>query len=250
MSGYSKVLRQSAAPGRTAAALLAVLLTSAALTGCKSGPRFEAPFMLANPNERHPILVSNSQARLDIPVYAGSYGLTRSQESQLYSFLADYDRSNGSQLVIKAPVGGDERATRAVFGDVKRILRSRGFTQNMVVLESYSPGYKSAQAIRLTYDRFVAEGPTCPDWSENLAWDPNNMPYPNMGCATQRNLAAMVANPRHLVQPADETPRASERRDTIWGKYVEGQPTGAEWRPEAIPERTESRSAGGGGGSE
>ncbi len=200
--------------------------------------------MLANPNERHPILVSNSQARLDIPVYAGSYGLTRSQESQLYSFLSDYGRSRGSQLVIMAPTGGDERATRAVFTDVKRVLRGRGFTENMVVLQTYSPGYKAAYAIRLSYDRFVAEGPTCPDWSENLAFDPNNMPYPNMGCATQRNLAAQIANPRDLVQPANESPRSSERRDTVWDKYVKGEPTGAEWRPEAPSERANTSDVG------
>lgn len=200
--------------------------------------------MLANPNERHPILVSNSQARLDIPVYAGSYGLTRSQESQLYSFLSDYGRSRGSQLVIMAPTGGDERATRAVFTDVKRVLRGRGFTENMVVLQTYSPGYKAAHAIRLSYDRFVAEGPTCPDWSENLAFDPNNMPYPNMGCATQRNLAAQIANPRDLVQPANESPRSSERRDTVWDKYVKGEPTGAEWRPEAPSERANTSDVG------
>ncbi len=247
MSGFSHTSGQPA-KGRSAAALLAVLLSSAAMAGCmQSGPRFEAPFMLANPAERHPILVSNTQARLDIPVYAGSYGLTRSQESQLYSFLSDYSRNKGSQLVIMAPVGGDERATRAVFTDVKRVLRSRGFTENMVVLQSYSPGYKSALAIRLSYDRFVAQGPTCPDWSENLAFDPNNMPYPNMGCATQRNLAAQVANPRDLVQPANETPRASERRDTVWEKYVNGEPTGAEWRPEAPSERANASDLGGQG---
>jgi len=247
MSGFPHTFGQPA-KGRSAAALLAAFLSSAALAGCmQSGPRFEAPFMLANPTERHPILVSNTQARLDIPVYAGSYGLTRSQESQLYSFLSDYSRNRGSQLVIMAPLGGDERATRAVFTDVKRVLRSRGFTENMVALQSYSPGYKSAQAIRLSYDRFVAEGPTCPDWSENLAFDPNNMPYPNMGCATQRNLAAQVANPRDLVQPANETPRASERRDTVWDKYVNGEPTGAEWRPEAPSERANASDLGGQG---
>ncbi|ODA66389.1 Pilus biogenesis CpaD protein [Methyloligella halotolerans] len=247
MSGFPKLPSEPVASARSAAALLAVLLSSAALTGCmNAGPRFEAPFMLSNPNERHPILVSNAEARLDIPVYAGSYGMTSSQESQLNSYLADFRRNKGSQLVINAPVGGDERATRAVFTDVKRALRRYGFTENSVVLQSYSPGYKSTRAIRLTYERFVAKGPTCPDWSENLAWDPNNQPYPNMGCATQRNLAAQVANPRDLVQPADQTPRSSERRDTVWGKYIAGEVTGADWTPEPLPERTNSMDSGGG----
>jgi pilus assembly protein CpaD len=71
----------------------------------------------------------------------------------------------------------------------------------------------------------VAVPPDCPDWSENIARDPQNMPFTNMGCATQRNLAVAVANPRDLIDPRGETPRASERRDVVWSKYVNGQPT-------------------------
>jgi pilus assembly protein CpaD len=46
-----------------------------------------------------------------------------------------------------------------------------------------------------------------------------------MGCATQRNLAAAVANPEDLIRPRGETPRPGERRDTVWSKYVAGQST-------------------------
>jgi len=79
--------------------------------------------------------------------------------------------------------------------------------------------------LRLSYLQFVADPPDCPDWSENMGRDPQNMPWPNMGCATQRNLAAMVANPEDLLHPRGETPRPGERRDTVWGKYIAGEPT-------------------------
>ena len=48
---------------------------------------------------------------------------------------------------------------------------------------------------------------------------------PELGCATQRNFAAQLANPGDLVQPRSETARASERRDTVWTKYVKGDTT-------------------------
>jgi pilus assembly protein CpaD len=77
----------------------------------------------------------------------------------------------------------------------------------------------------ISYLQYVAAPPDCPDWSENISRDPQNMPWTNMGCATQRNLAVSVANPEDLIGPRGETPRPGERRDVMWGKYVKGEPT-------------------------
>jgi pilus assembly protein CpaD len=60
-----------------------------------------------------------------------------------------------------------------------------------------------------------------------------NQPDWNLGCASQRNLAAMVANPSDLVQPRGETPAYAMRRTTVIEKYREGQ----------SPETTDSNSS-------
>ena len=57
---------------------------------------------------------------------------------------------------------------------------------------------------------------------------PGNLDYPNFGCATQQNLAAMVANPADLLGPRSQTPRIGDRRDEHWSKYVKGESTGAQ----------------------
>jgi pilus assembly protein CpaD len=49
-----------------------------------------------------------------------------------------------------------------------------------------------------------------------------------LGCATQSNLAAMVANPEDLVTPAGEDPADGTRRTTIITKYRAGTQTKAE----------------------
>ncbi len=89
-------------------------------------------------------------------------------------------------------------------------MRSAGIDPNSVALEPYFGNGDPSAPLRLSYLQFVAIPPDCPDWSENIGRDPQNMPYPNMGCATQRNLAAMVANPEDLV--------ASARRDAASGR--------------------------------
>ncbi len=70
-----------------------------------------------------------------------------------------------------------------------------------------------SRPIRLFYLKLVAKRPDCPDWPENVARDSQNLPWPNMGCGTQKNLAAMVADPEDFLSPHLEMPRPSERRD-------------------------------------
>jgi pilus assembly protein CpaD len=52
-----------------------------------------------------------------------------------------------------------------------------------------------------------------------------NKPYYNLGCAYQRNMAAMVANPSDLAQPRPETPTYTAQRNIIFDKYRKGQTT-------------------------
>jgi pilus assembly protein CpaD len=240
MSAFVKRPGEQSSAVRPVAALFSLLLSSASLAGCMQGPRFEAPFMLGNPNENHPVLVSRQDTQLDIAVYPNSYGLSARDQARLYNFLQGFSADKGSLLVIRAPSGGvNERAAMRVFGDLRQYLKNRGFTADMVRLETYYSGYRTAP-IKLSYRHYVAKGPDCPDWSENVGRDPENMPYPNLGCATQANLAAAVADPQDLIQPRAETPRSGERRDVVWGKYVNGEPTGANWRPQPLPERAGS----------
>ncbi|MBV8061215.1 MAG: hypothetical protein JO126_09215 [Alphaproteobacteria bacterium] len=48
--------------------------------------------------------------------------------------------------------------------------------------------------------QWVAVPPDCLDWTQNTASDFDNMPMPQFGCATARNLAMMVDHPHDLLQ--------------------------------------------------
>ena len=206
--------------------LLAVLVVATSAGGCWQSPRFKAPFALANPNERYPIAVRQGEMSLDLAVYPGSSGLNDSQRAQVHGFLRDYKSQSAERLLIRAPSGGaNEKAAMHAYDEVRRAMRSAGIDPAAVALDPYFSNGDSSAPLRLSYLQFVAEPPDCPDWSENIARDPQNMPWPNKGCASQRNLAAMVANPEDLVHPRGETPRPGERRDVVWGKYVAGKPT-------------------------
>lgn len=211
---------------RPAITLLAALMIAVPAAGCWQSPRMQAPFTLSNPNERHPIKVSQGEALLDLSVSSRADGLSSAQWNQLYGYLAGYAERGQGGLVIKTPTGSaNEKAVKRAYDDVRQAMRRVGISPREVQLEPYFAKWDPAAPLRLSYLEYRAEGPDCPDWSENLARDPQNLPWPNMGCAMQKNLAAMVADPQDFLHPRGETPRPSERRDTVWGKYVAGQPT-------------------------
>jgi pilus assembly protein CpaD len=47
-------------------------------------------------------------------------------------------------------------------------------------------------------ESYSARAMNCPDWSKSGNYDPLNLPHSNLGCATARNIADMVENPRDL----------------------------------------------------
>ena len=79
--------------------------------------------------------------------------------------------------------------------------------------------------VRLSYIRYQAHAEACGDWSVNLGSTSANQRSPNFRCATQHNLAAMVADPRDLVSPKPLDPNDAQRRLTVLEKYRKGETT-------------------------
>jgi pilus assembly protein CpaD len=175
-------------------------------------------------------MVSQEPTTLTLRVPRGSSGLSPAQRSRLLRFYAHYRAtdSGNSRLVIEAPSGApNEVSVMHSVQEIRHILTSEGIPESDIAVEAVYVDHGSEPPIRLSYLRHVAEAPVCGDWSTNLASEPANLPYPNFGCATQRNFAVQVANPADLLGPRSMTPRSSERRDTTWGKYVKGESTAA-----------------------
>lgn len=216
------------------ASLAIVAVVTAGLAGCKGldeGSQV-AGWALVDPQQRHPILVSQQPAHLKLHVPRGSHGLSPSQRAEVVEFAGRYRASDSgnSRLVIAAPSGSpNEVAAMNAVDDIRGLLLDSGFSDAGIAVEAFHDEGDNEPAVRISYMRYVAEGPQCGhDWSQNLAYNPNNVGHPNYGCAGQRNLAAMVANPADLLGPRTMGDRYSERRDAVYDKYVKGETTGAQ----------------------
>jgi pilus assembly protein CpaD len=72
----------------------------------------------------------------------------------------------------------------------------------------------------------VAVAASCEgNWTQDIGEEPRNLPYQNYACSTQQNLAAILEDPRDLVQPRQQDPSDAMRRGVVLDKYRKGEPT-------------------------
>jgi pilus assembly protein CpaD len=94
-------------------------------------------------------------------------------------------------------------------------------------------GFVQPGRARIVVTRTRAHVPGCPDWSEQTTDYGNNTTHPGFGCAVNGNLAAMIADPEHLLKGAagtGETVVMSSNKAI--STYRAAAPTGAEGLPE------------------
>ncbi len=213
-------------------ALNLALVSAAALliAGCKAGQEGPqvAGWSVVDPSQRHPILVSQQPSNLSLRVPRGSAGMSPHQKAQVVEFVTRYRASDSgnSKLVVSAPSGSpNEVASMQAVAEIRHLIRDSGFPDGSISVEAYHEERDPQPAIRISYLKFVAEGPECGKWPANLAEESKNEPFANFGCATQRNFAAQVANPADLMGPRAMSPAPGDRRDAVWGKYIKGEST-------------------------
>jgi pilus assembly protein CpaD len=175
---------------------------------------------------RHPIAIQEADRSIVVFVGQARGGLSASQRADVMGL---------AQLWISADVPVDTRNARAAaetFREIQALLAAAGVPPRGIVMRSYRPeDPRQLPAIRLNYPKISAVAGPCGLWPDDLGpsiknktWFQNTQYY-NFGCASQRNMAAMVDNPADLVQPRPETPPYTARRSVSFEKYRKGTTT-------------------------
>lgn len=233
--------RQSNTKPRLIAVRCALLLTATLFAaGCREMAPLDYPTaaMLSDHERRHAIQFSSKTEALYVEI-AGGTGLTSNQETDVWRFIDRYKKEGTGRLKVAAPGGpkGHMMASRAV-RQVKGLLEEHGIPPDAVETARVPVGSRYGDALKIAYDRPVAIPPRCGDWPEDLGPNRERVPYQNFGCYAERNLALMVANPRDLQTPQEETPSSSERRSQTWRAYAGGGSGGSAAitpTPSAVP---------------
>lgn len=166
---------------------LALATTLAGCTGAAGGNR--------GLDSVHQPVVRNNIYQFDVAATNGE--LPPSEQGRLQGWLDAMGVRYGDRVAIEDPSLYGSSSAQAT---IRSLVERRG-----ILLSSDVPvttGAVPPGNIRVVLTRATAHVPGCPDWSSNMSVNFTNATSSNYGCATNSNLAAMVADPNDLIKGA------------------------------------------------
>jgi pilus assembly protein CpaD len=204
-----------------AAAVAAV--ASLALAACEEQHRVPdyVAVSLNDASMRHPIGFDERREVLNVDLPPRVANLSHNQIADMQRFVARYKAEGVGRLAVSvaSQARGSTGASHAL-DDLGRVLKEAGVVPSQVARSRHSDAHRTRAMVRLSYTRPNAIAPECGHWHRDFGRERERVHYPEFGCATQSNLAGMVANARDLQRPQDEQPRSAERRSQSWSKYI------------------------------
>lgn len=215
------------------AAILCLGLAGTGLAACEANMP-EHDYTL-----QHPLKVETRTALLILEPAPG--GRVKPMDlPAIKEFSRDFGNkaAGGITVRIGATTTADPLA-QAFANDVVQVLSSLDVPATAIRL-SYATDPNSAKYGRavMEFPIYVALVDECGTWKDRPEFTPLNENTYNYGCSMQRNIAAMVVNPRDLVDAAESTGRLAARSDNVVGKYIVGAKIGASDETPAISPMT------------
>jgi pilus assembly protein CpaD len=183
--------------------------------------------------QRHPIAIQEANESIVIFVGHARGGLSAPQRADVMGLAQTWLKEATGAISADVPVDTPNARTAAdSLREIQALLVSAGVPPRGFIVRRYHPDDpRQMAAIRLSYSRISAIAGPCGLWPDDLGPSIKNKgyfenkPYYNFGCASQRNMAAMIDNPSDLVQPRPETPAYTIRRSEAFEKYRKGAAT-------------------------
>ncbi len=209
----------------------AAVLTALSLGACRNDPVITGSVPTDGYRTRHPIIVTEAPENLDIPVGPQTRVLASDLADAVRSFAARAKKRGDGGMEIQVPSGAsNDTSAMYVARQIRAVLIRSGIRSEMIQSFTYRVDVPDVAApIRLQYVGLQAKVHQCGIWRDNLAAKFDNRSYSEFGCATQSNLAAMIANPADLLYPRGTGPSDAMRRSTVFDNYRKGKKTASDY---------------------
>lgn len=192
---------------------------------------------------RNAVQVAESVERLELYTRPNGLELSARDTLAVSQFLDGYARSGDGPLFINRPANAlSGLGTQQAEAKVRQLMAQGGMNPGALKTGQYASAPGAPAPVIVSYRTLKAIPQDCRQMG-NMASTYANQPHSSFGCFQSANLAAMVSDPRQLLEPyAVGTPN-SQRRQVVYDKYIQGEATSAQVNP-----RQEVGAGDGGGG--
>ncbi|MCP5412408.1 MAG: CpaD family pilus assembly protein [Alphaproteobacteria bacterium] len=201
-------------------------LTAMLIAGSCAAPTADPTGTMEDGAVNHPILVEPSYRDLKIGFAGPGMGMSDEDAVKFDAFLNDYRAHGNGSLGISVPAGAPARDAITFFAER---AAATGISRDKILVSTRNVT-NGDWRVDVSYIAYTAHTDACGGWSENLAYTADNQTPRNFGCAVQQNIAAMVADPRDLLEPRQMDASDTNRRMTVMGNYQQGKITSADKR--------------------
>jgi pilus assembly protein CpaD len=206
--------------------LALALAAPALLSGCLQGGT------LSEPTHRlHPVKVAESVERLELYARPNGLELSTRDEYAVSTFLQAYAAQGSGPIYINRPAAAAHtQGVRQTDALIDRLMSRNGIRQGSAQSGTYYSRPGDPAPVVISYRTLRAVSQDCSAQSD-LSVTHRNSVTPEFGCFASANLAAMITDPRQLIEPYAMGAPNAQRRQVVYDKYIEGVSTASE-RPE------------------
>lgn len=172
--------------------------------------------------EKNRVEVERSLYSHTVAFEEGESGISPDARWEFERFLRETGADRSATIVVTAARTYPGELSDQRRHAVERLLREKGFRPSPQD-ELLDPHPEADADVLVRVARYHVVLPECPDYSRAIIGGYHNLPSSNFGCADQRNLGLMVANPRDLLRGRDLGPADGERQGRAVRAYRDGE---------------------------
>ena len=176
---------------------------------------------------RNPIQVAESIERLELYTRYDGLELSARDELAVAQFLDGYRQNGTGPLFINRPSAqAGQAGTEQAEVVLRSLMREGGLNPSSLQGGQYQSHPNAPAPVVVSYRVLKAIPANCRN--ETSVTDSfSNQAMPGFGCFQAANLAAMISDPRQLLEPYTFGSPDALRRQVIYDKFIQGEQTSA-----------------------
>ena len=171
------------------------------------------------------IQVAESIERLELYTRPNGLELSARDQAAVSQFLQAYRQRGDGPIYLNIPSNASSGlGVQQAQALIRQNLSGLGLGSSAMQTGQYQVAYGSPAPVVVSYRTLKTVPQDCRQLG-SITETYANQPYDSFGCFNSANLAAMIGDPRQLLEPYELSIPDSQRRQTVYDRYIDGENT-------------------------